>query len=475
VKEFVLRLIHLHRECDIEHLDSFFGFSERELSIVIRDLHESGLISISDSNLTLTQKAEEQFSISSDGLPRLAVVENWLEKFAIDFISFSLINWEYRPDSYRVFHELESSEHDKVSRSRDIAKDVLAGSFYEYLDRFKSSIDPDERTEISIYGISTIEPGDNFTFPLKVDITLDLSDPTQINFEYPDFQSEADQAKRQALVSSVSRKIKDLLDDSQLKGNPYEVLVKQLDVPFFRKHSHGTDLKLDGILKSLSEQDQYSGHPDDTRIIVGGFANKKNRDTFFELMSDIDLSSETMRLSNTVYSSKPTNGFWLRDPGSVSFISDLLSRIGQARGERPEIHLFFSNRFERSHVLDKRLRLGNNRRIFPKGFSTLFSDEMASSEVLIVPDVIGAMSFYFYSSEFEFPVPVGFITKDTQKLQTLSEWVFKEWAGYGRKVTEEWCSKINPKRPEARQVSGKEVLASLTQSKKKRSTLKLRN
>ena len=233
VKEFVLRLIHIHRECDVDQLNAFFGFSERELAIVIKDLVDSGLVIYSGSYLSLTEETVQKFEEASDGLPRLSTVETWLERFAIDFLSFSLIGWQFRPDSFRVFHDLVSTDVEKVSRSREIATEVLASSFYEYVEKFKPTVSDDERASLSIYGISTVEPRDTFTFPLRVEFGIDISEPTRAVHSYSDFQTEADQARRENIVLSVARTLKEVVGNAQLQANRQKIFDKELSDPFF--------------------------------------------------------------------------------------------------------------------------------------------------------------------------------------------------------------------------------------------------
>lgn len=73
-----------------------------------------------------------------------------------------------------------------------------------------------------------------------------------------------------------------------------------------------------------------------------------------------------------LYFGKPTNDLWMRDSESVAFVSEIARRIGGLRKERPELRLVLNSRFERFDHVDRRLRHGNNHRIFAKAFSTNF-------------------------------------------------------------------------------------------------------
>lgn len=133
VKEFALRYLYVAVSCDAEALRHFFGFSERELSILLGDLRDEGLADISGEDVALSEKGRDIFHESKDGAPTIQSVEKWNERFAIDFISFSIIHFESRSEGYRCFHELASTDLEKVSRSKEIAKEVFADSFHEYV------------------------------------------------------------------------------------------------------------------------------------------------------------------------------------------------------------------------------------------------------------------------------------------------------------------------------------------------------
>jgi hypothetical protein len=472
VKEFVLRLIHIHRECDVDQLNAFFSFTERELAIVVKDLVDTGLVEFAGSYLSLTDETARKFETSEDGLPRISTVETWLEKFAIDFLSFSLIGWQMRPDGFRVFHDLGSSDVEKVSRSREIATEVLASSFYEYVEKFKPTINEEERSNLSIYGISTVEPRDTFTFPLKVEFAIDLADPSRAIHSYPDFQSEADQAKREIIVRSVARKLKELVGDAQLRASIYKVFVKELSDPFFKEFFNNQEFRFDDFLRRYvagpTEYDEGA-----SRVLVGGFAKEENQDCLLELLEEAMECEFDSDAINAVYFSKPTNDLWMRDSQSVSFVSDVSQKVGNLRKERPELQLVLNSRFERPEQLDRRLRLGNNRRIFTKAFSSNFSDEMAASEVVLIPGLVGAVNVLYWESGYDLPISVGFVTRDADRMKSLSAWAFKEWAGFGRKVTETWCSKRNSKRVEPVETDGREAFKVLTKSARTRPTITL--
>lgn len=99
---------------------------------------------------------------------------------------------------------------------------------------------------------------------------------------------------------------------------------------------------------------------------------------------------------------------------------------------------------------------------------------MAINEVILIPGVIVAVNLLFWEKGYDLPIPIGFVSKDVARIKSISTWVSKEWAGFGRKVTEVWCSKRNPKRVDPIEVDSSDVFKFLKNVTKKRATISLR-
>jgi hypothetical protein len=164
------------------------------------------------------------------------------------------------------------------------------------------------------------------------------------------------------------------------------------------------------------------------------------------LSESLDIGfSNSGRILDSIYWSKPSNDFWLRDAGSVEFISEIRRHISKVSKKRPDVNLIVNNRFENHRKLNRRLRLGNNHHIFDKAYAMNLSPEMASCEVFIVPGCFAAINFYYWKPGYDLPIPIGFITRDKARVDVVSGWAVKEWFGFGRKVNEVWCARKDPK------------------------------
>ena len=87
---------------------------------------------------------------------------------------------------------------------------MFAESFHEYVERYKADISREERARLSIYGISSVDSGEKFAFPLSVDLYVSSQAPKQVDQRYSIFNSEPAQEKRSRIVHAVSNKIRDL-------------------------------------------------------------------------------------------------------------------------------------------------------------------------------------------------------------------------------------------------------------------------
>jgi hypothetical protein len=316
VKEFALRYLFVANSCDAESLQHFFGFTERELSILLKDLKVEGLIEFTGQEVTLSDKAREIFRESEMEGPQIQSVQKWHEKFAIDFISFSIIHFETRSDGYRSFHELISPDLEKVSRSKEIAKEVFADCFHEYVERYKSDITNDERARLSIYGISSIESGDTFSFPLSVDLCVSAENPKQVEQRYSVFNTEAAQERRRRIVQEVAKKIGSLKEQSRFGTDLLWLTEERLEVPFYSQFLRDGRLDVGQALKRVAEVRDGGDSDLMTMPIAGAFHVDQNaklvRDLVRESTSPVSTEKEGNErvLPQSIFWQKPSNEFW---------------------------------------------------------------------------------------------------------------------------------------------------------------------
>jgi hypothetical protein len=68
VREFSLRYLNLVGSCSGTSLGHFFGFSDRELSILLADLKAAGLVDYMRDELKLSDKGRNRKRLANDGI-----------------------------------------------------------------------------------------------------------------------------------------------------------------------------------------------------------------------------------------------------------------------------------------------------------------------------------------------------------------------------------------------------------------------
>jgi hypothetical protein len=155
---------------------------------------------------------------------------------------------------------------------------------------------------------------------------------------------------------------------------------------------------------------------------------------------------------------------------------DIRRNATSALGTSSKLVLVFNSGYEKTKDLKWRLTRKNNRNVFDKGFSTGLMDKMGPVEAFLWPGVIGGILYYYLEdATWEYPVPLGFVTRDPIVLSRLSKFLFVQWTGYGRKIRQHWPTEGGAE--QNHEVAGSEVFSTLVnvvQEKEPRNILTLR-
>lgn len=467
VREFSLRYLNLVGPCSGENLGHFFGLSDRELSILVADLKAAGYVKYVCDELELSDKGREIFQQSEDGALHIRSVEKWNERFAIDFISFRVIHFVNRTDSFKCFHDLVSADQEKVSRAREVAKETFADSFHEYVERYKTNISNEERAHLSIYGISSIESGDTFEFPLSVDLFVSSDSPGQVDQRYAIFETEAAQENRQRLVQEVSGTINRLKEKSKFGSKFLWLTHEQLGVPIFSELSHEGQTEVGSFLKQIQNLRDSSLAGASTVPVIGPFYTEENSNIIMNLVRSITGSIKTdserkeAGMQKMVYWQKPSTDLWGRNEETYSLIGKIRREVTSVIEGNSEINLIGNASFENIKQLRWRLTRGNNRNVFDQGLAVALRDEMGPVEVFIWPGVMcGVLYYYLAETSWEYPIPLGFVSKDPAILNVVAKFLLSQWSGYGRKVVRVWPVKGKDSAPV--EVDGKDAFMALS-------------
>jgi hypothetical protein len=176
VTEFALRITYVCGSVSPAQLQSFFGYSEKETSAVIKALLDERLIQWHDEQLELTPYAEARFQDSSDELPRFFKIQDWSAEVVFDLISFSPAERPSRLSRVRSLIELTPQDPDKQSKTIQWAERSFQENFREICKK--------DRAEI--YKISDVDAGERFNIPLPCIFHVNFDGPTSIQRDIDD-------------------------------------------------------------------------------------------------------------------------------------------------------------------------------------------------------------------------------------------------------------------------------------------------
>jgi hypothetical protein len=208
VDEFVLRMLKLFDRLPVQRIRQFFGFTDREAEIVLRELVERNHIVIEGDFARLLPAADELFAASPDGLPRIISTEPWRESIWFELLAKSILPAD-RVSAFRHLIEVKPNRRE-ISIPTDYARDAFSENFYEYVRNIKRVNDPDS---VHLYSISHVEPGEYGCAVYRSSDELTLVDGPRIETEYGRVVTEKF-TKLRPLVEAMAAARRDLTVNS---------------------------------------------------------------------------------------------------------------------------------------------------------------------------------------------------------------------------------------------------------------------
>jgi hypothetical protein len=141
VDEFVLRLLRMFERIPVQRLRTFFGFSVREMEIVLSDLVARGHVLLEGEFASLQPAADELFSSSADGMPRMVSVETWNETVSFDMVASTILPSERSYGSRHLIEVTPSALSKEVPRR--FAEEAFTSNFRDFVRNNKGTGDAD--------------------------------------------------------------------------------------------------------------------------------------------------------------------------------------------------------------------------------------------------------------------------------------------------------------------------------------------
>lgn len=408
VTEFSLRLIHACESLAPARLQSFFGFSEKELRSVIATLEDQRLATWQDDELTLTPYAKARFFDSPDGIPRFFKIKDWNGEVAFDLISFSHVVKSAGSKPFPVFVDLRSKDEARESRTVYSAEQAFQSEFRKIIRK--------ERTEI--YKMSSVEPKERSVFPLTCKFFVAIDGAPKIVRSLPDEifsdKLEIAEAISDALSSAPPAKNTRILDFIETFND--DLLSRYVDAGGFDLTRYLRDVHSNRVV----------GYGDDTEPVLGSLYLKQNRVMLLDwtkssLTPDIDVKK--------VHSAcwlAPRSPFWGRSSSVRHFVSEQERALrgsedsGSTHDPSPSSSAGIKTIIPCQPGRDA-IRLSKiHRGCGPKLFGSDHNVMNGQCELFIISGLYVCALFH-YVVDSAITIPIGFISRSANRIEAAAE------------------------------------------------------
>jgi hypothetical protein len=153
VDEFVLRILKVAEKLPAARLGAFLGFSPAETVAVVADLHNRGLLAISNEDIELAPSAHEHFRVGQQGVPQIVEVETWVDRLWFDLVSRNMMTPERKSPLPNLLDLKPATTAKELPAS--FARDAFEQNFSEFLRKVRRINNPDA---FSLYSVSDVIP-----------------------------------------------------------------------------------------------------------------------------------------------------------------------------------------------------------------------------------------------------------------------------------------------------------------------------
>lgn len=403
VDEFVLRLVRTAEPISVRRLRRFFAFSEAEAEVVLLDLTEHGLISVTGEDVSLTPNGHELFKhVQDDQAPRLAEIEVREEAVWFDLISKNMM----RGTSFRPAPNLIPLEEQPRARAlpEAYAREAFETNFRDFARRIMRHPEADR---LAIYSVSDVLPAGFAYQPMRAEAEINVRDAIDQNLTFPSLAENP--LKFRELASAGADRWERLRAPAPSAGGiaEYERITGDR-----RPAKLAETRDPDAWLALVHERMESTARP-----TIGPPYLPKITESICRAISEARKLSGEAAASASLIWARPGGDLW----GRSSRVGECLASIRDALRARgaPDVETLLV--IPRAVPSDLRRAW---RRVFDRGLLAPSGQLPADMEVLLVPGVVAHVSIYvpFRSGA----LCVGSITRDAATLQRLERRLRRE-------------------------------------------------
>jgi hypothetical protein len=420
VTEFAMRMIYTCGTVGPAQLQTFFGFSDKEASAVIRTLVDEGLVRWEEEQLALTPQALERFLESPDKVPRCFRIQEWTGDVFFELISFRPI--KRGSARSRALVELRVPDSKKESKTIYWAERAFQENFREIC----------RKRHAEIYKISEMDAGERASLSLPCNFTVSIDGRCEIQRSIPDATLEESLEFSAAISDALAKGVR-----SPNKGLAEMFSGFKIDLPF--ECLTGGEFDLARYLDYVYVLGR-NPYPAGARPFLGSPFLRDNRKAIIDQLSAVPKrSEEAIPASGSlppICWLAPNVPLWGRTTATRNFIqtmdrfvkgsADLPPGSGDEEAdERDEVAV--TTIVSSSQVLDPKLRAAY-RAAIPGGVDLDTTVLDGKIELFWVPGEL-VVVLYHYHADHPIPIPVGFISTHPDHLSRVRDLIVNDAIG----------------------------------------------
>lgn len=388
----------------VQRMRTFFGFSVREMEIVLSDLVARGHVLLEGEFASLQPAADELFSSSPDGMPRIVSVETWNETVSFDMVASTILPSE-RSFGSRHLIELRPSALSKEVPRR-FAEEAFTSNFRDFVRAQKGAGDADST---HLYSIGHVEPIGYGWSTYRTSDFLDLSEGPKVEIDFG-VGIEKFVSFRPLLEGMSSAR------NAQFSPAP-DFLTLQFVDSIFGDARFSSFIRKDGYfdIERWIEREQPSGTPQSTRGIVGSIYLSDNIGAIALLASRQKSSAE--KGSFDVIWARGAGSAWGASPDLPPAVSTMRNSMRGEEGESTVTSTFLDVHGTDNEIMRK------FRHLFERGRS-MRSRSLPRSMEFVKAGATLAFTVRIGIAPGS-TLPVGFATTDTRLVDRFEKAISK--------------------------------------------------
>jgi len=402
--EFLLRFVRSMGTCTEEAVQSFFGYSGREMAYVLHEVEDADYARRVDGRISLTSTGHSLFRPGVDE-PLIYEVERKSARVGFDLISLAPAEKRFLSLFELNLPELPLADAVQVSS----AAERVPSSFRRFFREFAPKIDPTSTVRRTLYSIDGVVAEERFSMPVRVRLVSTGMKPTLADIDLSDWKSDYELSDREAVGLAVAEMVERMSIARREDNDAAYQLLVDLAPEYLKEWTRRDGLNVHRFYRHAFTSRGDVRADRQTTPIVGGVFTMENTRRLLEVAGYGQ--RRTRHAAAAVYWVVPSVPLW----GSTSIMAETVDEFRERAIRANEVLAIRQNvesislttarperwvrqAFTRQHMSDTR--------VFPAGF-----------EMLLVPGTFVAATVHApIGQPSGLPVPLGFASFDPRVL-----------------------------------------------------------